>query len=81
MRFARTLPEDSPFAPREFLRDKDAPTLAHELLTMTQEEFSGAFKSSPMKRAKLAGLKRNAAVVLHNVSRGQPGIRASGDAQ
>ena len=34
---------------------------------MTQDEFSAAFKGSPMKRAKLRGLKRNAAVVLGNV--------------
>ena len=34
---------------------------------MTQEEFSAAFKRSPMKRTKLRGLKRNAAVVLGNV--------------
>jgi epoxyqueuosine reductase len=34
---------------------------------MAQEEFSRAFKSSPMKRAKLRGLERNAAVVLGNV--------------
>jgi epoxyqueuosine reductase len=34
---------------------------------MTPEEFSVAFKGSPMKRAKLRGLKRNAAVVLGNV--------------
>jgi epoxyqueuosine reductase len=34
---------------------------------MTQEEFSRAFSKSPMKRAKLRGLKRNAAVVLGNV--------------
>jgi epoxyqueuosine reductase QueG len=34
---------------------------------MTQEEFSAAFKGSPMKRAKLRGLKRNAAVVLGNI--------------
>jgi len=33
---------------------------------MTQEEFSAAFRGSPMKRAKLRGLKRNAAVVLGN---------------
>ena len=33
---------------------------------MTQEQFSAAFKNSPMKRAKLRGLKRNAAVVLGN---------------
>lgn len=56
------------FAPREFIAGKDASTLARDLLAMTQEEFSAAFKGSPMKRAKLAGLKRNAAVVLGNVA-------------
>ena len=34
---------------------------------MSQEEFSRAFTGSPMKRAKLRGLKRNAAVVLGNL--------------
>jgi epoxyqueuosine reductase QueG len=34
---------------------------------MTQEQFSRAFSKSPMKRAKLRGLKRNAAVLLGNV--------------
>ena len=65
-RFGRELqiPE---FAPRESLIGKDARTLAHDLLAMTPEEFSAAFKGSPMKRAKLRGLKRNAAVVLGNV--------------
>ncbi len=66
VKFARKLGEESPFAPREFLAGKDAPTLARELLAMTQEEFSAAFKNSPMKRAKLYGLKRNATVVLEN---------------
>ncbi len=47
--------------------DAGARRLARELLGMTQEEFSRAFKGSPMKRAKLTGLKRNAAVVLGNV--------------
>ena len=37
-----------------------------ELLAMSQEELSVAFKGSPMKRAKLRGLQRNAAVVLGN---------------
>ena len=41
--------------------------LARDILGMTQEEFSRAFKGSPMERAKLRGLKRNAAVVLGNV--------------
>ena len=34
---------------------------------MSQAEFSAAFRGSPIKRAKLRGLKRNAAVVLGNV--------------
>jgi epoxyqueuosine reductase QueG len=34
---------------------------------ISQEEFSPAFRRSPMQRAKLRGLKRNAAVVLGNV--------------
>jgi epoxyqueuosine reductase len=66
-RFSRVLPEDSPFAPHEVVRGKDARTLATELLAMSQEEFSAAFKGSPMKRAKLRGLKRNSAVVLGNI--------------
>lgn len=66
-KFATMLPGGSPFAPREALGGKDARTLARELLAMTREEFSRAFKGSPMKRAKLRGLKRNAAVVLGNV--------------
>mgnify|MGYP002777955426 CR=1 FL=1 len=67
IRFSKELPSDSPFAPREGLADRDARALARELLGMTQEGFSAAFKGSPMKRAKLPGLKRNAAVVLGNV--------------
>lgn len=67
VRFARELkvPE---FAPREVLAGKDARTLALDLLAMTQEEFTAAFRNSPMKRAKLRGLKRNSAVVLGNSS-------------
>jgi epoxyqueuosine reductase QueG len=30
-----------------------------QLLSMEQEEFSRRFKKSPIKRTKLAGLKRN----------------------
>ena len=67
VRFSRELPDESAFAAREALAGKDARTLARDLLGMTQAEFSRAFKGSPMKRAKLRGLKRNAAVVLGNV--------------
>jgi epoxyqueuosine reductase len=65
-RFATALAKDSPFQPRAALAGRDARTLARELLAMTQEEFSVAFRGSPMKRAKLHGLKRNAAVALGN---------------
>ena len=67
VRFATALPEQSPYAARAVLGGKDARALAAELLGMTQDEFTAAFKGSPMKRAKLRGLKRNAAVVLGNV--------------
>jgi len=66
VRFATPLPDESPYAPREALAGKDAHQLARDLLGMTPDEFSGAFSDSPMKRAKLRGLKRNAAVVLGN---------------
>ena len=49
------------------LGGRDARTLAREILQMTQAEFSTAFKGSLMRRAKLGGLKRNAALVLGNV--------------
>jgi len=34
---------------------------------MSQEVFNAAFKGSPIKRAKLRGVKRNGAVVVGNV--------------
>lgn len=40
---------------------------------MNDDEFRTAFSRSPMKRAKLRGLKRNAAVVLGNVGDGDGG--------
>jgi epoxyqueuosine reductase len=61
------LPAGSPFAPRATLAGKDGRQLARELLGMSQDEFGAAFKGSPMKRAKLRGPKRNAAVVLGHV--------------
>jgi len=66
-KFSLPLADDSPFAARAFVAGKDSRTLARELLAMSQVEFSAAFKGSPMKRAKLRGLQRNAAVVLGNV--------------
>ena len=64
--FARDLTEPA-FAPREAVAGKDARALARALLAMSSEEFSRGFKGSPMKRAKLRGLQRNAAVVLGNI--------------
>ena len=66
-RFSRRLPDESRFVPRAAIGEKDARALARELLAMTDEDFRNSFSGSAMKRAKLRGLKRNAAVVLGNV--------------
>jgi epoxyqueuosine reductase len=64
-RFSRdaTLTE---FDPRPALASNDSRTIAKEILQMDVDEFRAEFKGSPMKRAKLSGLKRNAAVALGN---------------
>jgi epoxyqueuosine reductase len=64
--FARELKVPA-FAPRAVLASNDARTIARALLALSKEEFSEAFRGSPMKRAKMLGLKRNAAVLLGNV--------------
>jgi len=56
------------FQERDAIAGKDARTLAHEILAMNDEQFRAVFKGSAMKRAKLSGLKRNAVVVLENVT-------------
>ena len=66
VKFAQELKQPA-YAPRAAIAGRGARELARELLAMTQEDFSRAFSKSPMKRAKLRGLKRNAAVVLGNV--------------
>jgi epoxyqueuosine reductase len=66
-RFAQSLPDGSPYASRAALTGRDSRTLAAELLAMGDEEFRNGFRGSPMKRAKLRGLKRNAAVALGNI--------------
>lgn len=63
--FSRDLSLDA-LAPRDSLK-KSARELAREYLSMTQDEFRAEFKGSAMKRAKLRGLRRNAATVLGNV--------------
>jgi len=65
-KFAGVLREDA-FRPRAAVAGKDAQTLARDVLTMTEEDFRMTFKGSPMKRAKLRGLKRNAAVASGNI--------------
>ncbi len=67
MRFSKAVPNASPYAAREALAGNGVRQLARELLGMTQPEFSGAFRGSRVKRAKLRDLKRNAAVVLGNL--------------
>ena len=57
----------SPFAPRNVIGGKDARTLARALLAMSEAEFTGAFKGSPVKRARCRDLTRNAAVALGSV--------------
>ena len=64
VKFSQDLADDSPFRAREFIAGKDALTLAKDILALDQGAFTAAFRKSPMKRAKLAGLKRNAAVVV-----------------
>jgi len=70
VRFARPLPEGSPFTARSAVAGKDAHTLATELLAMDQTAYAEAFRGSAMKRAKLAGLQRNARGVLTNLRDG-----------
>jgi epoxyqueuosine reductase len=72
-KFSVELAEDSPFKAREFVAGKDAVTLATDILTLDQETFSAVFRKSPMKRAKLVGLRRNAAVVLDDIGAGDGG--------
>jgi epoxyqueuosine reductase len=66
--FALPLREEA-FRPRAVIGGKDARTLAREIDAMADEDFRIAFKGSPMKRAKLRGLRRNAAVVLGNADK------------
>lgn len=63
VKFSRDATEVA-FVVRDVIAGKDARTLAEDILAMNQEEFSAAFRKSPMKRAKLAGLQRNARVVF-----------------
>ena len=63
VKFAREVKEPR-FEARAAIAGKDAKKLATEILAMGEDEFRSAFKGSAMKPAKVAGLKRSAAVVL-----------------
>jgi len=65
--FARAVREPA-FAARAVISGKDARPLAEEILAMDDETYRAAFRGSAMKRAKLAGLQRNARVVLRTVA-------------
>jgi epoxyqueuosine reductase len=60
-RFSKPTAEER-FAPRPGITE---PRL-QELVEMSQEEFSSRFRRSPVKRAKLGGLRRNAQAVLES---------------
>ena len=62
VKFAREVKEPA-FEARAVIAGKDAKALATAILAMSEDDFRAAFQGSPMKRAKSAGLKRNAAVV------------------
>jgi hypothetical protein len=53
------------------LTTPDAREASRAFLAMTSAEFAEELKATPLSRAKLVGLKRNAASVLANV--GIPG--------
>ena len=66
MKFAREVQEPH-FEPRPAIANRDAKTLATEILAMSEDQFRVAFKGSAMKRAKAAGLKRNAELLLRRI--------------
>jgi epoxyqueuosine reductase len=68
-RFARSLREPA-FRPRE-INTLDAATMARRILAMDDATYQATYRGSAMKRAKLVGLKRNAAVVLANLGIGE----------
>jgi epoxyqueuosine reductase len=51
------------------------------MLVMDVDAYRGAFKGSPMRRAKLPAMKRNAAVVLGNTGNAEdvPALRQAVD--
>jgi epoxyqueuosine reductase len=70
LRFASDLREPA-FSPRAMIGSRDARALAREVIGMDEESYRDSFRGSAMKRAKLGGLRRNAAVVLGNVGQSE----------
>jgi epoxyqueuosine reductase len=68
VKFAQDLREPA-FAARAVIGAKDAQALARDLLAMDEAGYRDAFRGSAMKRAKLQGLQRNAAVVRSQTAR------------
>lgn len=61
----------SPTGIKEFLpRNAVLSLTAEDISSMTQEQFSAIFRGSPIKRAKLAGLQRNALNIILTASSG-----------
>ncbi len=58
---------ETAFAPLDRLATPDARALARAFLATSPGEFAEELKPTPLSRAKLVGLKRNAASVLANV--------------
>ena len=74
VRFAKGEPGDAALVARDWLGTTDAVALAREVLAMDEPTYRERFRGSAMKRAKLAGLQRNAAAVLAAVA---PSVPAS----
>ena len=79
-RFSKETGEER-FEPREGVVE---PRL-QEMIEMSQEDFSTRFRRSAIKRAKLAGLKRNARAVMRDIETerqgdGEAGRRRDGEA-
>lgn len=66
MKFSQELAEGSSFRAREFTTGKDARALATDILALDQQQFSAAFRKSPMQRATMRVVQRNATAALAN---------------
>jgi epoxyqueuosine reductase len=68
VKFSSALREPA-FAPRPIVGTKGAAQLARDILALDEAGYRTAFRGSPMKRARLDGLRRNAEIVLANVTK------------